>query len=460
MEKLCTLKSVVPGSIVEVPSAYSRSKGELAVLIGPRYENSESHNITASLLRSSGETFFTPPIKEIEVLKLVEDEKLKKALVASFVEHKFHLPVMGMSCGCDPEIFVMHGDGSLFPAWEFMPDEDTAREVAKGWLSATWVQNRTVYEGKAWNDTNSLFNAQRCPAYWDGAQAEFAPYAKNCLETLHYGTRSGLQAVLDFARLKDKAAKLSLRSVVELPDEVLKNAENKYIQFRCSQSYNIYGDCGDGIPDARTYKYRCAGGHIHIGYTIRPTASSIEQIVRALDGILGVAGVSLAAGFDNPERRHTYGRAGEFRLPEHGLEYRVLSNFWLGHPAITMLVFELARTAVRMGESGLFNLCWDATEKETRQVINECDVQGARDILTRNLPVLRAMFNEIWGQYLDKPVEEQMRATAIHTLLNGTGVAVQNLADVEGNWRLGGEFKYYCRDDNASWYSLSKSIKM
>lgn len=458
MEKLCSLKHIVPGAIVELPSKYQKEKGELAVVLGPQYVNKTSDMVLVTYLRQDDKTVAAPAEPDSENLTLIEDSKFKQHRASAFAANKIGLPDLPVSSGCDPEVFVLHEDGSLFPAWEFMPDEEAARQIAKEWMTAEWNQSDTIYKGAVWQNPAASYNPQRCPAYWDGAQAEFAPYAKNCLEALHYGTREGLKTVLAAARAKDPKAKLTLRNVVELPESTLKSADDKFIQFRCSQSYNIYGDPGDGVPNARNYKYRCAGGHIHIGYTRRFTASAIEQIVRSLDGILGVAGVSLAAGIDNPERRNTYGRAGEFRLPNHGLEYRVLSNFWLCHPAIAMLVFELARAATRMGESGLYNLCWDAGEQEIRDVINNCDVQGARNILTRNLPVLKAMLRGIWGQFASSE-QLRMRKAAIHTIMNGIGAAVPEPMDIEKNWLLNSEFKWYCRSEGVEWISLSKSIK-
>ena len=468
MHKLCSLKEITPGSIVELPAEYQSKAGELGVILGLEYTRKDGDRIRAHFVRQEGETFV--PISmaakpEDMELAVVDDKVLHQASIKAFVVNKIALPVMGMSLGCDPEIFVEHGDGSIFPAWEYMPDEATAIKASKAWLSHDWTYKaehsdvEITVPGESWASADNPVAPKRIPAYWDGAQAEFAPYGKNCLESLHQGTKLGLEEVLKFARLKDAGAKLMLRNVIELPKSTLQTAEDKYIQFRCSNSYNIYDDPGDGIQNAREYKYRCAGGHVHIGYTRVFTAPAIEQIVRGLDGILGVVGVSLAAGIDNPVRRHTYGRAGEFRLPSHGIEYRVLSNFWLSHPAIAMLVFELARASVRLSESGLFNLCWAATEDETRAVINGCDVNGARKILRRNNAVLTGMLNGIWDANPKRSATmvEKMRTLALKTMLNGIGVVVQDPNDIEKNWKLLGEgWRAYCRGDGDSWQSITR----
>ena len=55
------------------------------------------------------------------------------------------------------------------------------------------------------------------------------------------------------------------------------------------------------------------------------------------------------------ERRKVYGRAGEYRLPPHGLEYRTLGNFWLRAYPLMALVMGLTRIAVGVSYSSLIS---------------------------------------------------------------------------------------------------------
>jgi hypothetical protein len=476
MYKLCSLKEITPGSIVELPKEYANGN-ENAVILGLEYDSSKKR-IRTEFLRKQGNSVFTiaaPAISEDTQMKVVDDEVMQKSAIAAFVTNKFKLPEMSMTSGCDPEIFVEHADGEIYPAWEFMPSEDDAQKLAKEWLAKKWMRTQThsdgttseyvnAYPGYHWNNPDAIYCPQLVPAYWDGAQAEFAPWAKGCLQTLHSGTREGLKSVLSYARIKDPRAKLTLQNVVELPERVLQNADDKFIRFRCSASYNIYNDPGEGIPNAREYKYRCAGGHIHLGLNRTLTAPGIEQIVRGLDGVLGVAAVSLAAGIDNPERRHTYGRAGEFRLPDYGIEYRVLSNFWLSHPALAMLVFDLARATVRLAESGLYNLCWVAREQEIRDVINNCDIEGARAILRRNSAVLMGMLSSVWTARVKTTGEYEllakMRTEALKIILNGIGSVIKDPYDIESNWKLNKEddWQLHCAGLGDSWRSFVETV--
>jgi len=258
------------------------------------------------------------------------------------------------SSGCDPEIFVRGGDGKIMPAFVFLTDKKHAQEV---------------------NGTYS--------PYWDGFQAEYTTPAQSCLMVLHDYIRQGLNAVLQAARAKYPKAQLTIENTVQIPESMLTEADDKYVQFGCSPSLNAYDD-SPAIPgDARTFPWRFAGGHMHTGVG-RIGKGTARAIVKACDGIVGVASVGMFAGIDTPVRRATYGRAGEYRLPKHGLEYRVLSNAHLCHPAVSHLTFELFRLSVRAGIAGVYPYLWDAKEEEVRDCVNMCDVTKAREIIKRN----------------------------------------------------------------------------
>ena len=70
--------------------------------------------------------------------------------------------------------------------------------------------------------------------------------------------------------------------------------------------------------------------------------------VKILDIVVGNTCVIMDRAPSQVERRKVYGRAGEYRLPAHGIEYRTLSNFWLRSYQLTHLVFSLARFAINI----------------------------------------------------------------------------------------------------------------
>lgn len=65
--------------------------------------------------------------------------------------------------------------------------------------------------------------------------------------------------------------------------------------------------------------------HIHIGYA-NPNIDKSLMILKYIDMFVGVPSVIYDK---DTERRKLYGKAGCFRLQSWGVEYRVLSSYWL-----------------------------------------------------------------------------------------------------------------------------------
>lgn len=114
------------------------------------------------------------------------------------------------------------------------------------------------------------------------------------------------------------------------------------IELGCDPDFNAWKD---GEPNPRPevdMPFRTAGGHVHIGWrekgqspVLDPKAAWDEccAVVRHLDYVLGVWSVPLDSAGE--ERRNMYGSAGAFRPKLYGVEYRVLSNFWVFQPSLT-----------------------------------------------------------------------------------------------------------------------------
>src|SRR5690606_38791590 len=104
-----------------------------------------------------------------------------------------------------------------------------------------------------------------------------------------------------------------------------------------------------------------------------------------LDLVVGIPSVLMDRDPSNIERRKLYGRAGEYRLPAHGFEYRTPSNFWLTSYPLMSLVFGLARMAVQMAGSPHYQLYLreffsEYSTKEVEHAINSNDFNLAYKI--------------------------------------------------------------------------------
>ncbi len=121
----------------------------------------------------------------------------------------------------------------------------------------------------------------------------------------------------------------------------------------CNPDYNAYSEMLNRPPQINT-PFRTAAGHIHIGWrqaSEKDPKQHMEKCIilaKQLDFALGVPSLLLD---DDNIRRQMYGIAGSFRPKPYGLEYRVLSNFWLKEKKLKDWVFKTTIIAYNL----LFN---------------------------------------------------------------------------------------------------------
>jgi len=97
--------------------------------------------------------------------------------------------------------------------------------------------------------------------------------------------------------------------------------------FGCDPDFNAWTGKENPPPQAigRTKRLRTCGGHLHLSWKM-PEPGEREEIIKALDLFLGVPSTFLDG---DTLRRSLYGKAGAYRPKDYGVEYRVLSNFWI-----------------------------------------------------------------------------------------------------------------------------------
>lgn len=88
--------------------------------------------------------------------------------------------------------------------------------------------------------------------------------------------------------------------------------------------------------------FRSAGGHIHLGAESLHDPAEVFNVVRMMDLFLGVPSIFLDTDETSKDRRRIYGHAGSHRIPDYGLEYRALGNFWLSSPELVALMYDLS----------------------------------------------------------------------------------------------------------------------
>lgn len=162
------------------------------------------------------------------------------------------------------------------------------------------------------------------------------------------------------------------------PSAVFEKDELKHpkaILFGCEPDFNAWrgGEINPKpVPIGGT---RSCGGHIHIGYP-DPDIDLSMKVVKFLDLYLGVPSVEIDT---DVMRRSLYGKAGSFRIKPYGVEYRVLSNFWIKEREYLELVFGGIQAALTALNEDNINI--DELGEEIQRIINSSDVIGAENFL-------------------------------------------------------------------------------
>jgi hypothetical protein len=273
--------------------------------------------------------------------------------------------------GADPEIFLER-DGKIIGSEKVIPEEGV--------------------------------DAQYGRIVRDGVQAELITPYTSCRASFGYYIGALMTTLRDTAA--ETGFTPSFKAVVRIPPAELKSLSESSRVLGCMPSLNFYNPKAT-VPQTTRNKYiRSAGGHIHIGLvnTDIPVADRFK-LVPLLDIWVGNTCVMMDREPLAAQRRKQYGRAGEYRLPAHGLEYRTLSNFWLRAYPLTSLVLGLCRLATScagrnpvLDTGGLQTGTWDAETdllrrfnlKKVEKAINTNDIDLARE----NWAILKEFIQE------------------------------------------------------------------
>lgn len=268
--------------------------------------------------------------------------------------------------GADPELFLTK-DGAI--------------------IGAEKVIGAEGLEGSALDVSNGYSAKGQKLVVLDGVQVELNVLPFSCRQSFSNSIQTAMKRLKEhLLTLKDVSA--SFDAVVDVEQKELDSLSDNAKVLGCAPSNNAY-DKGASIGvNAATYTKRSAGGHIHMGLANTPMMAHRERSVPILDILLGNTCVMIDRDPGAAERRKVYGRAGEFRLPKHGLEYRTLSNFWLRSYPLTSLVTALARQALSVIWVTNFGnaLQWNA-EQELLSRVKMNDIREA--INTNNLDLAK-----------------------------------------------------------------------
>ena len=248
--------------------------------------------------------------------------------------------------GCDPEFFFERKGSHIIGAEKVLPEG-------------------LKMPANVYNTVTQKYEKAFSGFVLDGVQVELNPSPNPCRANLANEMKRHFQA------LKKKLESMpdiqaSFSQVIDLPQDELDSLGEAAKVFGCAPSFNTHNQTASVKVDAATYLKRSAGGHLHFG--LNEHKLMMQERVRAvplLDILVGNTCVLIDRDPGNRVRRENYGRAGEYRLPKHGLEYRTLSNFWLRSYQLMSMVMGLWRLALSILNTTLQNENW-------RQDVDAC----------------------------------------------------------------------------------------
>lgn len=168
--------------------------------------------------------------------------------------------------------------------------------------------------------------------------------------------------------------------VAHFTEEYIKAQPVMATELGCTPDFNAWTGTENPRPNG-TVNFRTGAGHVHIGWTTGQDVYDQQHLemchmaVKQLDVYLGIPSVL----FDSStQRRELYGKAGAYRPKSYGVEYRVLSNMWVGSEKLTRWVYRTTIKALRELEAG--NNVFEQINQDIQHIINTSDVEAARSL--------------------------------------------------------------------------------
>ena len=246
--------------------------------------------------------------------------------------------------GADPELFLMDHDGKY--------------KSAIGLIGGTKEFPRPIDDyGSAVQEDNVAVEFNIIPAM---SRAEF---------------RRNVEFVM--AYLAKHAESMALRLAV-VPAAFFDESEldNPQAQrFGCDPDFNVWTKAKNSRPELTgdMTRLRSCGGHIHVSWS-RPQTDDQTTLIKAMDLFLGCTSVE----YDGDKlRRELYGKAGAFRFKPYGVEYRVLSNFWIKSPEMVDWAYDQTEMAIDYLNGG------GVIDEEHYPMIQKCINTGDEYILNQ-----------------------------------------------------------------------------
>jgi len=189
---------------------------------------------------------------------------------------------------------------------------------------------------------------------------------------------NNINAVMQHLRQRVDAIGLHFSDVsaVEFPIEELMHPKAQ--EFGCDPDFNAWrGGAVNPRPKADSMALRSCGGHVHIGHSFKSRQDALECI-KFIDLHLGVPSTIMDTG---ELRKQLYGKAGACRFKPYGMEYRVLSNYWIFKDELIGWVWDATARAMDAWQNQTIDV--NAERELIINAINRNDKQATRTLINR-----------------------------------------------------------------------------
>jgi len=252
--------------------------------------------------------------------------------------------VPGFKFGADPELFIINDKGDPVCADGLIPGtKDAPYKVSGGAVQV------------------------------DGFAAEFNIDPAESFNEFSTNIDKVLSSLGD---MLPEGYSLSNRTTVEFSEEEWEKAPDNAKVLGCSPDVNAWTGDVNTPPDVNKLgRIRHLGGHLHVGWRkdgdphTENHTKNCRELVQQLDWALGMWSVKMDP--DTSRRAMAYGRAGACRYKPYGVEYRVLSPFWVFSPANRVNVWNRMQSAIRNMRQEFF--------PETKYEFNDTLIQNIND---------------------------------------------------------------------------------
>lgn len=239
------------------------------------------------------------------------------------------------------------------------------------------------------------YKKKRIRIYYDNVLAEFnippCDNGKDFIVSMTNGLYL-LEKLANPCKLDFTAAAIIDESIVQ---------DKNALENGCNDETNAYSlSFNKDIENfIKTSRFRTSGGHIHIGCN-NEEEDLLDPVIKPLfvymlDLFLGIPSVILDKDVTQINRRQAFGKAGAYRSKSYGIEYRVLSSWWVTKPEYIALIYNIVNFVYYSMQDKIWEKFWSINQYEdqisyncfgydvdiVKNTINNCDKNNAEKLL-------------------------------------------------------------------------------